>query len=413
MRCFPLAAAVIIGSLAACASTPAPVAPPAAALPAYAPGPAPVTPPHAARAESSSALASPPAASPPSPPEAPPSPAFQAALEAADRALSAGDLAATDRHLAAAATAAGDDAHLGYLVARTRAARYAHAGDFEQAAAAFVAVIPKLAKHPELPDEFWSHNAMMMIREAQGDPAAALAEDDQATLCAARGTWDAGGAPRRSRSRRIAGTARTSRGCSPSRARARRSRRSSQYAKAALDDYRTRGFPESVAVLEAYFAALDGNRDAALAAAKRVDPAKDDDVEDLYLVVVGLEAGGDHAGAEAVRRVMRRPGRPQHLARHHAAVARPRRETRGVARLHAVARVRAVRPELLADDARQAGVAAGAQVGHLHGQRAQRAGVDGERVAAGLADAEGRDTGGDGGGEHPRDRRGSRAHDDA
>jgi hypothetical protein len=61
-------------------------------------------------------------------------------------------------------------------------------------------------------------------------------------------------------------------------------------------------------VLEAYFAALDGKRDAALAAAKRVDPAKDDDVEDLYLVVVGLETGSDHAAAEAVRRVMRRQG---------------------------------------------------------------------------------------------------------
>jgi hypothetical protein len=62
-----------------------------------------------------------------------------------------------------------------------------------------------------------------------------------------------------------------------------------------------------VAVLEAYFAALDGKRDAALAAAKRVDPAKDQDVEDLYLVVVGLDAGGDGAGAEVARRVMRRP----------------------------------------------------------------------------------------------------------
>jgi hypothetical protein len=81
-----------------------------------------------------------------------------------------------------------------------------------------------------------------------------------------------------------------------------------QYAQAALDEYRPRGFPESVAVLEAYFAALDGHRDASIAAAKRVDPAKDDDVEDLYLVVVGLAAGGDHAGAEAVRRMMRRPG---------------------------------------------------------------------------------------------------------
>ncbi len=87
------------------------------------------------------------------------------------------------------------------------------------------------------------------------------------------------------------------------------------YAQAALDDYRAHGgFADSVAVLEAYFAALDGKHEAALAAAKRVDPAKDDDLEDLYLVVIGLEAGGDHAAAEAVRRVMRQPG-GVHLAR--------------------------------------------------------------------------------------------------
>ena len=47
-----------------------------------------------------------------------------------------------------------------------------------------------LAKHPDLQDEFWAHNTMMMIRAAHGDPAAALAENDQATLCAARGTWN-------------------------------------------------------------------------------------------------------------------------------------------------------------------------------------------------------------------------------
>jgi len=87
-----------------------------------------------------------------------------------------------------------------------------------------------------------------------------------------------------------------------------------QYAEAALDDYRATGFPESIAVLEAYFAALDGRRDAARAAAKRVDPAKDDDVEDLYLVVVGLEAGGDRGAAEAVRHRMRK-SQGVHIAR--------------------------------------------------------------------------------------------------
>jgi hypothetical protein len=67
------------------------------------------------------------------------------------------------------------------------------------------------------------------------------------------------------------------------------------------------GSPTSVAVLDAYFAALDGRRDAALAAAKRVAPAKDDDAEDLYLVAVGLEAGGDHARACWSARFRQRP----------------------------------------------------------------------------------------------------------
>jgi hypothetical protein len=194
-----------------------------------------------------------------------------------------------------------------YLAARVGAARFVHVGDFDHAAAALVAVIPALAKHPELPDEFWSHNAMMMIREAQGDPAAALAEDDQATLCAARGTWDPQGRDTLAFQKDRWHRAYLTRMLAESRTGSVK-QALVQYAQAALDEYRPRGFPESVAVLEAYFAALDGKRDAALAAARRVDPTKDDDVEDLYLVVVGLEAGGDHTGAEAVRRAMRRPG---------------------------------------------------------------------------------------------------------
>lgn len=227
------------------------------------------------------------------------------ALAAAEKAIAAGDMAAADRHIAAAEALVSGDAHLAHLVARARATRFANAGDFDRAASAFVAVLPELARHPELPDEFWVHNTMMMIREAQGDPAAALAENDQATLAAARGTWDpehrATLALQKDRWHR----AYLTRMLAESRAGSTKQALVA-YARAALDDYRANGFPESIAVLEAYFAALDGARDAALAAAKKIDPEKDDDVEDLYLVVVGLEAGGDHAGAEAVRRAMRR-----------------------------------------------------------------------------------------------------------
>ena len=272
-----------------CSATPSLGSPPVVVLPA------PVT----------SATVTPVAPLPPEPAHLPP--ALQEALDAAGKAVATGDVAAADKHIAGADAAAGDDAHLAYLVAHVRALRFAYAGDFERAAASFHAVIPTLARHPELPDEFWSHNAMMMIREAEGDPAAALAENDQATLCAARGTWDPQGRSTLALQKDRWHRAYLTRMLAESRTGSVK-QALLQYAQAALDEYRAVGFPYSVAVLEAYFAALDGKRDAALAAADRVDLAKDDDIEDLYLVVVGLEVGGDHAASEAVRRVMRRPG---------------------------------------------------------------------------------------------------------
>ncbi len=159
---------------------------------------------------------------------------------------------------------------------------------------------------------------MMMVRESQGDPAAALVENDQATLAAARGSWEPQDRDtlaylkdrwHRAYLTRMLAATRTG------------SARQAlvRYAEAALGEYRDRAHQlgtndDSVAVLEAYFAALDGNREAARQAARKVDPAKDDDIEDLYLVVIGLETGGDHAAAEAVKQRMRQPG-AVHLAR--------------------------------------------------------------------------------------------------
>jgi len=221
-----------------------------------------------------------PLAPPPSELPRPPS-ALQEALEGAAKAVAAGDATTADKQIAAAVAAAGDDAHFAYLVARVRALRYAYVGDFESAAAAFLAVLPTLAKHPELPDEFWSHNAMMMIREAQGDPARHwprmtgdplrrarhVGSARPATLAFQKDRWH------RAYLTRMLAESRTG---SVKQALV-------QYAQAALDEYRAPGFPDSVAVLDAYFAALDGSASRA-GAASRVDPAKDDDIEDLYLV---------------------------------------------------------------------------------------------------------------------------------
>jgi hypothetical protein len=317
MRPFPLSSrvtAVAIAALhAACSPAPvAPVSPSGAQTLSQAPPLATAPPPPPASPVPTSAATPAAAPSSPEPAPAPPPrarpPAFDQALDGAKKAIAAGDAAAADKQLDAAAAAAGDDTHLAYLVAYHRATRFAYAGDFDHAAAAFVAVIPALARHPELGDEFWSHNAMMMIREAQGDPAAALAEDDQATLSAARGTWQPKDREALAFDKDRWHRAYLLRMLAESRAGSAKEALV-QYARAALDEYRAHGGnADSVAVLDAYFAALDGKRDAALDAARRVDPTKDDDVEDLYLVVVGLEAGGDHAAAEAVRRVMRQPG---------------------------------------------------------------------------------------------------------
>jgi hypothetical protein len=236
----------------------------------------------------------------------------------AEKAIGAGDYALADRLLDSAGVAAGDDAHLLFIVALYRATRFAYSGDVDRAAAALTSVIPIVAKHPELPDEFSAHNQMMILRVSQGDPAAALAEDDQATSAAARGTWAPEDRETLAYMKDRWHRAYLSRMLAEKRAGSARQALLHD-AEAALADYRARARKmgtneDSVAVLEAYFAALDGKRDAALAAAKKVDPASDDDLEDLYLVVVGLEAGGDHAAAERVRQRMRQPG-DVHLSR--------------------------------------------------------------------------------------------------
>jgi hypothetical protein len=291
MRPFLLAVASAAAMQGACNNAPAeslacPPAPTCSATPSSAP--------LASAAPSASSSAEPP----------PLPPAFEQALDAAAKAIASNDAGTIDARMVAATAAAGDDPHLRFAVAHLQAARFARTGDFDRAASAFVALMPTLAKHPELSDEFSAHNAMMMIREAQGDPAAALAENDQATLAAARGTWEPEIRDTLAFQKDRWHRAYLTRMLAESRTGSTKAALVS-YAQAALDDYRTRGFPNSTAVLEAYFAALDGKRDAALSAAKRVDLTKDDDMEDLYLVVVGLEAGGDHAAADAVRRTMR------------------------------------------------------------------------------------------------------------
>src|SRR5580692_842332 len=247
-----------------------------------------------------------------------PSESFVAAMVGAERAIGGGDFTAADAQLDRAAAAAGDDPHLKFAVGLYRATRFTYAGAIDQAADALQAVIPAVKNHPELPDEFTGHNQMMILRVAQGDPGAALAEDDLATQCAARGTWAPDDRPTLAYLKDRWHRAYLSRMLAEMRTGGARETLLRE-ANAAKDDYRKKANElgtnrDSVAVLEAYFAALDGKKEAARAAARKVDLALDTDLEDLYLVVIGLEVGGDHAAAERVRQVMRRPG-SVHLSR--------------------------------------------------------------------------------------------------
>jgi len=63
-------------------------------------------------------------------------------------------------------------------------------------------------------------------------------------------------------------------------------------------------YQDDLAALEAYFATLDGDKDAALSAAHRVD-IDAADVENLYLTVSALEVGGDKEVAADLRRKIR------------------------------------------------------------------------------------------------------------
>ncbi len=77
-------------------------------------------------------------------------------------------------------------------------------------------------------------------------------------------------------------------------------------ALAAREAYRTLAtqvghHADSIAVLDGFFAVHDGRPYAALAAARLVDLASNDDVEDLYLTQMAFDFGGDGASAQKVR----------------------------------------------------------------------------------------------------------------
>jgi hypothetical protein len=300
-----LAYGVVFGSLMACGGTTPPAAPPPAissaapAAPAAAPAPAPA----------------------PSPAPAP-APAVESKkagptevdriLEGVAAKLVAKDFAGMQKDIDRARTAAVSDPDERFKVDYQQGTLFTYRGDLEAAAKVFLTYLKETPDQTATPTRFWVHNILMMIRSGQGDLVAALSENDQCTLLGLRGTWPkTDGLTReeltwmkdswhrayysRQLAERLKGTSREA---------------MLLYAEEARKKYTELATPRpdyhrSIGVLDALFATLDGDKDKALAAAKRVEVATNDDVEDLYPAVAALELGGDKATADEVKKRIR------------------------------------------------------------------------------------------------------------
>jgi len=175
--------------------------------------------------------------------------------------------------------------------------------DLPQAEKLLAAMVPEAKTHPDDDLEFWLHNELTWLRWAQDDLPGALGEIDaaratldHATLAAAEiaelrlhERWDrayillemALGAPREKRAKGLAD--------------ANEARLSYETLAKAHDDH------DGLAALGTFFAARLGRKSEALAFAKKVEIAKRDDVQDLYIFQLAYEAGGDKASTAAAR----------------------------------------------------------------------------------------------------------------
>ena len=179
-----------------------------------------------------------------------------------------------------------------------------HAGavPLEDAAKALLDAMSEAKRHPDADAEFWLHNELTWIRWAQGDLVRALAEVDAAGVTLDHGTlsetkrtalrlhelWD-----RAYLMLEVAMQA-----APTTRAKA---YDAAVAAKAAYDTLATTNHDnDGMAVLAAFFFMHAGKPKEAAAAARRVDVEKDEDLQDLYVILRALDSNGEHEAAEAI-----------------------------------------------------------------------------------------------------------------
>lgn len=190
------------------------------------------------------------------------------------------------------------------LIAYFDATVHAYRGDYAGAAKV---MYDFLLSSPTSEGAFAFHDAMIALRTANGDVVGALVECEEMVKAGTLGTWRPSDGDRMTlvrlkehwhRAYLLRLLAQTRVG--PERA------AFLAYAESARQQYAALATPlgglgDSIAVLDAYFAFFDGDRARMRDAARRVDIAQDDDIEDLYLVQLALDGAGDADAAAAVR----------------------------------------------------------------------------------------------------------------
>jgi hypothetical protein len=229
----------------------------------------------------------------------------KALLDRADAALKARHLDEAKELIERAGPLALGDPKLGRRAVDLAIAVAMNQGKYEDAVRATLAAIRRRAADRSDPDLFVFHNWMAILREAQGDIPSALLECAERTAAGYEGTWEP--AAERLKEARLKDDwhrAYLFRIYAEQVSGSKREAALLAAEKARNDYVAAGGYPESSAVLDAFFAMHDGRGDDARAAAQRVDIEKDDDEEDLYLLFSAFDAAGDKQAASAVRRRM-------------------------------------------------------------------------------------------------------------
>jgi hypothetical protein len=177
------------------------------------------------------------------------------------------------------------------------------AGEAKQARELLAALVPDAKTRPGDDMEFWLANDLTWVRWSEGDLDGARAEVDAAKVALDHATLP----PDKTRALRLHELwdrayltlehARGEKGAARARAMTDADRDRAAYEALAkpADDH------DGMAVLAAYFAWGRGDGKAAAAAARKVDLAHDDDLQDLYVIALALDAAADHDGADKVR----------------------------------------------------------------------------------------------------------------